>query len=100
MPRHTLDSWLIRTLAVQPGENRIEAEEFHEELTCHGLRPTVAPDHHFAGHAFAGAVPQGSMTGGPRRLGAVSEMTVAFVDLAGFVALTELRRTARSRPPI
>lgn len=55
VPRHTLDSWLLRTFTVHPREDRFEAEEFAEELTRHGLRPTVAPEHHFAGHAFAGA---------------------------------------------
>lgn len=55
VPRHTLDTWLLRTFTVHPRENRFEAAEFADELARHGLQPTAAPESHFAGHAFAGA---------------------------------------------
>jgi hypothetical protein len=55
IPRHTLDTWLFRTFTVHPREDRFEADEFADELLRHGLRPTTALEHRFAGHAFVGA---------------------------------------------
>jgi ubiquinone/menaquinone biosynthesis C-methylase UbiE len=55
VPRHTLETWLFRRFTEHPREDRFEATEFAEELDRHGLRTTASPEHHFAGHAFAGA---------------------------------------------
>lgn len=55
VPRHTLDTWLMRTFTVHPRENRFEADEFAAELARHGLEPTAPPERHFPFDAFVGA---------------------------------------------
>lgn len=46
---------VVPTFTVHPRDNRFEADEFADELARHGLKPLAAPEHHFGGHAFAGA---------------------------------------------
>lgn len=55
VPRHVLDTWVMRTFTVHPREDRFEADEFAEELAGHGLVPTSVPERHYAGLGFAGA---------------------------------------------
>lgn len=55
LPRHTLDSWTVRTLTDHPRENRFEADEFAAELARHGLHGTGAIERRFGGSLFVGA---------------------------------------------
>lgn len=55
LPRHVLDTWVVRTLTDHPRENRFEAAEFAAELARHGLHGTGAIEQRFGGALFVGA---------------------------------------------
>lgn len=53
VPRHTLDTWLLRTFTAHPREDRFEADEFTAELARHGLHGRL--ERRFGGGLFVGA---------------------------------------------
>ncbi|WP_306357955.1 MULTISPECIES: bifunctional 2-polyprenyl-6-hydroxyphenol methylase/3-demethylubiquinol 3-O-methyltransferase UbiG [unclassified Nocardia] len=55
VPRHILDTWVMRTFTVHPRENRFEAEEFAAELARNGLHGRGRIEQHFGGMLFVGA---------------------------------------------
>lgn len=54
VPRHTLDTWLLRTFTDHPREDRFEAEEFAEELARQGLHGRRRIESRFVGSLFVG----------------------------------------------
>lgn len=55
VPRHVLDTWVMRTFTVHPRENRFEADDFVAELARHGLHGTGQIERHLGGMLFVGA---------------------------------------------
>ena len=55
IPRHTLETWLMRTFTVHPRQDRFEAEEFTAELARHGMQAASPLQSRFGGHLFLGA---------------------------------------------
>lgn len=55
IPRHTLDTWLLRTFTVHPRRDRFEGDEFVEELSRNGLHGTGRLAEHFGSAVFVGA---------------------------------------------
>ena len=54
IPRHTLDTWIMRTVTDHPREDRFEPEEFTEELRHLGF-DVSPPQQRLAGNVFVGA---------------------------------------------
>ncbi|GLB87375.1 hypothetical protein Mkiyose1088_40970 [Mycobacterium kiyosense] len=55
VPRHILDSWVLRTFIVHLRENRFEAGEFATELARHGLHGRSGIEARYGGLLFVGA---------------------------------------------
>jgi len=55
VPRHVLDSWVLRTFTEHPRTNRFEAAEFTEELARHGLYGSGPLRSRLGGMLFTGA---------------------------------------------
>ena len=55
VPRHVLDSWMLRTFTEHPRTNRFEAAEFAEELARHGLHGSGQLRSRLGGMLFTGA---------------------------------------------
>jgi ubiquinone/menaquinone biosynthesis C-methylase UbiE len=55
VPRHVLDSWVLRTFTDHPRTNRFEADEFAAELGRHGLQGSGQLRSRLGGMVFTGA---------------------------------------------
>ena len=55
VPRHTLDTWLVRTFTEHPRQDRFEAEEFVEELSRNGLHGSGQLQQRLGGALFVGS---------------------------------------------
>lgn len=64
VPRHVLDTWVMRTFTEHPRDDRFEAEELAEELQRHGLHGSAGVRRHVGGLVFVGSAvrhPAGSV---------------------------------------
>lgn len=59
VPRHVLETWVMRTFTEHPRDDRFEAAEFAEELQRHGLHGSGTIQRHLGGMVFVGSAVRG-----------------------------------------